>query len=382
MAMTDIGAPRLAETLPATTNGLLIIDLDRIAANWRSLAAFAAPAACAAVVKADAYGLGADRVIPVLWQAGCRTFFVATFDEAVQAKHLCPEAVVYVLNGVMTSSEAEFLSLGIRPVLSSVSQLERWARACADRRERVPAALHVDTGLNRLGIPHTEFLVASQRPELMSRIDVALVMSHLACADDPTHPMNDGQRLRFEIARRLWPATAASLAASDGMLLGQPYHYDMVRPGYALYGGQASIAAAAPVNPVVRVRVKVLAVEDVPAGATVGYSATWRASVPSRIATLAAGYADGLPRGASGPDDGSGGVVSIAGVHCPITGRVSMDLTTVEVTAAAAVRPGDWADIIGPDLTIEEVGRRAGTIGYEILTRLGRRFHRSYVGGA
>ena len=367
-------------SVPARATGAVIVDLARIAANWRALAAHVAPAECAAVVKADAYGLGAAHVIPALVGAGCRTFFIATPEEAEQARTLAPTAVIYVLDGVL---DAGYLaSLNARPVLADPADVAMWLDYGGSVGAKVPAALQIDTGLNRRGLSPSQ-LDEFVRTNTKALLDLTLVMSHLACADDPASPMNWSQREAFLAARAQLPGVPASLAASDGLMLGQPFHFDLVRPGYALYGGQAFGGGRAPVEPVVRAYARVLQVRDVPAGQAIGYSATWSTRSPRRIATIAAGYADGVFRHASGSNGLPGGLVGIGGHLCPIVGRVSMDLVTVDVTDAVpdeSAEPPQWAELIGPSLPIEAVGARAGTIGYEILTRLGRRFHRVYLG--
>jgi alanine racemase len=219
-------------------------------------------------------------------------------------------------------------------------------------------------------------------PERIGALDVRLVMSHLACADEPDHPHNARQRAAFDLRRAALPSAPASLAASDGLMLGAPFHYDLVRPGYALYGGQAFQGGATPVNPVVTVAARILQVRTVEAGESVGYSASWVASRQTCVAIVAAGYADGIARGLSAASNETGGVVMVAGQRAPIVGRVSMDLITVDVTDISGdVQRGDLVTLIGPSLTIEAMGRAAGTIGYEVLTRLGTRFARKYVGG-
>ncbi len=243
-----------------------------------------------------------------------------------------------------------------------------------------PAALHVDTGLNRLGMSEAEFAALVADAGLMARLDIALIISHLACADDAQHPMNREQLAVFNRLRAQLPKARASLAASDGLMLGKDFHFDLVRPGYALYGGQAA-PQRAPVLPVVRVSARILQVQDVPPGSRIGYSATYRAASPRRIATIAAGYADGVFRHASAANEESGGAVAIRGKLAPIVGRVSMDLITVDITDIGDPPPerGDFVDLISPELPLEAVGMNARTIGYEVLTRLGTRFHRHYV---
>ena len=373
----------LADAAPAGATGVITVDLATIANNWQALARRVPPARCGAVVKADAYGLGAARVIPALVKAGCSTFFIATPDEARLARSLAPKADIFALDGLAGDGGETFVALGVMPVLSTLDDVARWSVLATSRHANLPAAMHIDTGLNRLGLPARDVRrIAAEPGLLMPGIDVRLIMSHLASADNPADRKNRDQLLAFETLTALFPGVPRSLAASDGLMLGSQYHFDLVRPGYALYGGQASQSNPAPVLPAVSVSARVLAVHDVPPGETVGYSATWRATRPSRIATIAAGYADGIPRSASAPDGRPGGHVVIAGTLAPIVGRVSMDLITVDVTElpADAVRVGNFADLIGRGLSIEDAGYSAGTIGYEILTRLGPRFARVYIG--
>jgi alanine racemase len=364
-------------------SGVVTIDLGQLGANWRALSALVAPAECGAVVKADAYGLGADKVIPALAAAGCRTFFVATFGEADAARALVPQATLYVLNGLPPHAAREFVRLGARPVLSSLEEVHEWVEATARGGRSAPAALHLDSGLHRLGMPAPEVARLAANAALVRRLGLSLAMSHLACADEPGHPLNGEQRAAFGTSLRLFPGTPASLAASDGLMLGPEFHFDLVRPGYALYGGQASRCARTPVAPVVKVEARVLQVHDVPAGATIGYGATWRAKRPSRVATIAAGYADGVARALGTNAGEAAGFVAIRGHRMPVVGRVSMDLTTVDVTDLPGRPPvrGDLVELIGPSVSLEETGAAAGTIGYEVLTRLGRRFQRTYIGG-
>lgn len=371
--------PRLEPKAGAT--GHITVDLVRIAQNWKSVARLVAPAECGAVVKADAYGLGAGRVIRTLVDAGCKTFFIATPEEAEEARRLAPNARLFALDGLLPGSAETFARLGVLPALSTLGDVSTWAVLAEKRGARLGAALHIDSGLNRLGLTARDARRLAGDKAVMSRIDLKLVMSHLASADNPSDPKNRDQLLAFETLSALFPGVPRSLAASDGLMLGKAYHFDLVRPGYALYGGQASAHDPAPVSPVVQVTARILAVNDVAPGETVGYSATWQAARPSRIATIAAGYADGVPRSASSSPERTNGYVLIAGRKVPIVGRVSMDLITVDVTdlPAEAVGAGDEAILLGPGLSIEDAGYAAGTIGYEILTRLGRRFARVYV---
>ena len=365
----------------ARATGVITVDLGAIAGNWKSLTRVVAPARCGAVVKADAYGLGVARVIPALVRAGCGTFFIATPAEAETARTLAPKATIYALDGLLDGAGETFAKLGVQPVLSTFAEAEAWAALGAARGQKFACALHIDTGLNRLGIPARDVRRLAADAGLMSALNVSLVMSHLASADNPRDPKNRDQLLAFETLSVLFRGVPRSLAASDGLMLGPAYHFDLVRPGYALYGGQASMSNPSPVKPALTVKARVLSVVDVAVGETVGYAATWRAKRPSRIATIAAGYADGVPRSASGTDGRPGGQVLIGDVLAPIAGRVSMDLITVDVTDVpeSAAQSGAFATLIGPGLSIEDAGYAAATIGYEILTRLGPRFARLYL---
>jgi alanine racemase len=372
---------RLLASAPAGATGVVIVDLARLRANWRALAGLVAPAECAAVVKADAYGLGAARVVPALLEAGCRSFFVATLEEARKVRSLAPGAAIYVLDGVLPRTEKDVAALCAIPVLSCLDEARVWVSLAGASGKAPPAAVHVDTGLNRLGMRASDIARLVDDAPLLRRLDLALVMSHLACADDPDHQMNKEQLEAFNDLRARLPAARSSLAASDGLMLGRAYHFDLVRPGYALYGGQAAPKRVMPVRPVVHVSARILQVQDVAAGTRIGYSASYRMHQRRRIATIAAGYADGVFRHASATNEASGGAVLIRGKRAPIVGRVSMDLITVDVTDLGDPAPvrGDWADLIAPGLAIEAVGAGAKTIGYEVLTRLGARFHRIYV---
>lgn len=373
---------RRAAAIPAGATGVIIIDLRQIAANWRALARRVAPAECGAVVKADAYGLGAERVIPALLAAGCRTFFVATIEEASTARRLASGASVYVLDGILPGAARDLASLGARPVIATLEEAVAWTALVKNGARAAPVAVHIDTGLNRLGMSAAE-VAQLARADIAQRLDIALVMSHLACADEAKNPMNREQLETFNRLRASLPAARASLAASDGLMLGKEFHFDLVRPGYALYGGQASPQRVTPVAPVVRVSARILQVQNIPAGSRVGYSATYRADGPRRLATVAAGYADGVFRHASATSAEPGGAVAIRGKLAPIVGRVSMDLITVDVTDIGDPPParGDLVDLIAPELPLEAVGASAKTIGYEVLTRLGARFHRLYLDG-
>jgi alanine racemase len=370
----------MASDLPIGATGVITINLAQIAENWRALARLVAPAQCGAVVKANAYGLGANHVIPVLYAAGCRAMFIATPAEALEARTLAPDAELYVLDGLFPGTAPMLHGVRAMPALASLDEVREWCAFARILGHPLPGALNLATGLNRLGLCARDVDILVSDTNTLRWLDLKLVMSHLASADDPADPKNEAQRDAFEHLRTRLPPSCTSLAASDGLMLGPRFHYDLVRPGYALYGGQAFRGGPAPVKPALRVAAHILQLRDVPAGETVGYSGTWTAPRPARIAVVAAGYADGIARSLSSIEGGDAAKVRVHGTLAPIVGRVSMDLITVDVTDVEAfVARGDLVELIGPDLTIETMGARAGTIGYEVLTRLGSRFHRLYL---
>jgi alanine racemase len=365
----------------AAARGLLTVDLAGIKANWRWLAAVARGAECAGVVKADAYGMGIEPVSKALWEAGCRTFFVATLGEGRRLKAALPTATAYVLDGLLPGTAPLYPSYGLRPVLGSLPEVEEWAAYARSVGARLPAAVHIDTGMNRLGMMASEVEALSANPAPFEAFPLTLVMSHLACGDTPGSPMNARQKAVFDALRAKLPAAPASLANSAGTLLGSDFRYDLVRAGIALYGGRAIEGRPNPAAKVVRVEARILQTREADAGATIGYGAAYTLTRPSRIATLAAGYADGFLRSISGPIGSPSPPAYVAGYPAPIVGRVSMDVVTIDVTdiPAALAQRGAWAELIGRHVGIDDLADASGTIGYEVLTRLGPRFQRIYV---
>jgi alanine racemase len=356
-----------------TSTAALDIDLGAIAANWRALGALHPSGPVAGVVKANAYGLGASRVVPVLRAAGCRHFFVAKLGEALAIRDLLPDSMLAVLNGLAPGDEAVFAQNGILPVLGSLGEIDRWAATAARLGRTLPALLHVDTGMNRLGLDTAELAILQQDHARLAGIDLRYVMTHLVSAELPGDSINAAQRERFARACAGLPAAPRSFANSSGVFLGEDFASDLARPGAALYGVNPTPGRDNPMRPVVTLRALVLQVREIPQGEGVGYNGTWRAARPSRIATAAVGYADGWPRALSGR-----GHACFDGAPVPLVGRVSMDLTTYDVTDQPAVGPGAWLELIGPNVPVDLVATEAGTNGYEILTSLGARYHRVY----
>jgi alanine racemase len=370
-------------TIPATATSddsqpVLEVDLDALAANWQLLARRAGRAECGAVVKADGYGLGAPEVARTLYEAGCRTFFVTYPGEALALRPLLADARLCVLHGIPEGGETEAATHGLVPVLNQLDEIRRWRLTASRLGRRLPAIVHLDTGMNRLGLGAAVAATLAGEPGLLDGIDLAGWMSHLSCADLPDHPMTAQQVGHFDRLLATLPAAPASLANSSGHFRGPELLRDLTRPGAALYGVNPTPEAANPMRAVVRLLGRILQVREVDAPAAVGYGADHRVTGRTTIATIAIGYADGYHRAL-----GSRGFVRIGGIRAPVVGRISMDLMTVDASAVplpvlAAVR---HAEIIGAARDVDAVAAEAGTIGYEILTGLGPRMRRVWRRG-
>lgn len=351
-------------------NLILNVDLQALRANYRLLRDRASPARCGAAVKADAYGLGMDHVIPALLKEDCDAFFVATFDEALTARALAPEAEIYVLEGLIDKNPSEFESHQLIPVISTLNGIKSMADT------PIPCALHIDTGMNRLGVPVSEIeKLLEDEPDSLSQLPLNLVMSHLACADEKENDMNAFQLKAFNDIRHKLPTAPASLANSGGILLGAGYHHHLVRPGIALYGGAPGKDFEDILNPVVTLQARILQVKTIRTGESVGYGCEWTAERDSLIATLAIGYADGYHLSFS-----KRGKALIGGQSAPVVGRISMDYITVDVTELGSdkVQVGDYATLIGQDLSLDQVAKSGNMHAYQLLTSLGPRVKRVY----
>jgi alanine racemase len=370
--------------------GELVIDLDALKANYLALARASAPAVAAGVVKADAYGLGIDLVVPALVSAGCQRFFVAMPEEGFAVRRHAPEATIFVLTGLFSRDVAAlYTEAELTPVLNSQRDVAIWEAHCGVIGRQAPCAVHVDTGMNRLGLTVAEALSLAAENSLTRALNIVLVMSHLACADEPEHPLNAAQLESFQRVREAFGEIESSLANSAGIFLGDAYRQSMTRPGIALYGGMPGLLPEPTAAPVVTLTARVVQVREVPAGQGVSYAAT-PLTRDSILAVVSLGYADGFLRAGSGagvpvrdvrPLGGSG---FLHGRHVPIIGRVTMDLTIFDVTdlGIGKVQPGDSIELIGPNMPIDQVAAAAGTITYEVLTALGSRFHRRLIGAA
>jgi len=367
----------------ATSPGILTIDLDAIVANWRKLEKTAVPAECAAVIKAGAYGCGVEPVARALSAAGCKTFFVATLDEARVARETLPSADIYVLDGFFQNSGDAFAKINCRPVIGDLNELAEWDVFCRRSGWSGGAAIHIDTGMNRLGLT----LVEAQG--IVPRINagdhgITLVMSHLACAESLNHPLNAKQVASFREIASNYSGVPASLANSSGIYLGPQFQFDMMRPGAALYGINPTPESDNPMQPVVDLKARIVQLRNVERGESVGYGATWTARRPTKLAIVSAGYADGYFRAASANDGTRGAEVIVAGKRCPVAGRISMDLMAIDVTDLPdkTARRGHMVTLLGEGITVDELAHHFGTIGYEVLTSLRNRYARIYKGGA
>jgi alanine racemase len=367
----------------ATANGVLTVDLDAIVANWRKLEKTAVPAECAGVIKADAYGCGTAPVARALAGAGCKSFFVATLDEARAARAAVPSAAIYVLSGFFQNSGEVFAAIDARPVIGDLNELAEWDVFCRRSGWTGGAAIHIDTGMNRLG------LTVAEAQGIIPRIiagdhGITLVMSHLACAETLHHPLNAKQLAAFREIASLFSGVPASLSNSSGIFLGAPFQFDMVRPGAALYGVNPTPEADNPMLGVVDLKARIVQVRTIERGESVGYGGTWTARRPTKLAIVSAGYADGYFRAGSSNDGTRGAEVVVAGKRCPVAGRISMDLIAIDITDLPhnTARRGHMVTLIGEGITVDELAHHFGTIGYEVLTSLGPRYARVYKGGA
>ena len=360
-------------------SALVTVDLAALQSNYKTLSDMAAPAACGVAIKGEAYGLGMAAVAKALWAVGCRNYFVSRPMEGQELRAVLPDALIYVLDGFYAGLGEFYLRNGLMPALISLDETKAWAAETAG----AACSIHVDTGINRLGFTAHEFVELYSDADLLKRIHINLLMGHLACSDEPEHPLNVEQRDAFLTMRKMLPDVPASLANSSGIYLGALYAHDVVRAGVALYGGNPLPGKPNPMKPVVTLQAKVMQTRYVKQGDTIGYSATWKAPRDSRIAILGAGYRDGIPRKLSSSRVDGPGQVFIAGRLVPIVGRVSMDMMACDVTDIPTyeISRGTLAEIFGPNISADEAAASAGTISYELLTHLGNRYHRRYIGG-
>ena len=377
-----------SSTLPAfdAASNRLIIDLGALADNWRKMDRLSGKARAAAVLKANAYGIGIEPAAETLYAAGARDFFVANAEEGVALRPLVPDGRIYILAGMWPGNEQLFFDNGLVPIVNSQEQLAFFMSVLSERGDH-PCVLHVDTGMNRLGLTASEALALANDPARPASFSPILVMSHLACADDPEHPLNRRQLESFRAVTAAFEGIESSLANSAGVHLGTDFHFDLTRPGIAVYGGEAVNGLANPMKPVVTAQARIIQIRSVRSGETASYGASAQFSRDSRVAIVAIGYADGYHRSVSGAGvtlrqaRPSGAFGFLNGHRVPHLGRVTMDLSLFDVTdlPGNAVRPGDYVELFGNNVAVDDVARAGGTIGYEMLTSLGHRYERAYI---
>ncbi len=362
----------------------LTIDLAALASNWLHLNDKSPDVETSAVVKANAYGLGIEQVVPALAGAGCKTFFVAMVEEGVRVRACLPEARIFILNGIFSDTVATAIEFDLVPVLSTFDQISIWSAMASGR----PCAIHVDTGMNRLGLSLEEAETLGEDVALIKKSGAEVVMSHLACGDEPAHPLNKAQLERFQTIASLFKGLERSLANSAAILSNPDMHFDLTRPGVALYGGEAINDVPNPMRPVVTARTRILQICSAKKGDAVGYGATYIPKRDSKVAICSAGYADGFHRSSSGSGvplrnaNTEGGWGMLGKTRVPIIGRVSMDLTAFDVTDVPEeeIKDDPWIELFGHNIAVDDAARACGTIGYELLTGLGSRYVREYVG--
>ncbi len=358
--------------------GCLRIDLDALASNYRTLQKRLNGVPCGACVKADAYGLGLDRVAPVLAAAGCEDFFVSFLAGGIRLRAILPNARIHVFTGLAGGTPVNFSDHNLIPALNSLGDMALWSKHCTQNETAFPCDIQVDTGMLRLGLPPQELAALADDPARTNGLNIDLVFSHLACADTPAHELNAQQRNDFTRARAILPMGRASLANSSGIFLGPDFHYDLARPGVALYGANPTPAMSSPMAQVIRLQGRIMQVRHVDTPQSVGYGSSHKVEKPGKIATVGVGYADGYLRAI-----GNSGTATayIGDTAIPVVGRVSMDMITLDISDAPEhlCHPGMAVDLIGPHHDVDDLARQAGTIGYEILTSLGARYHRDYL---
>lgn len=371
--------PKIASTAietPSHSGPVLTVDLNAVRENYQYLRKTVAPSICAGVVKADAYGLGMDRIAAALADAGCTDFFVAWMDEGIDLRPHIPQSRIFVLHGALPGTASDLHQNNLIPVVNHLGQLAEWSNYARKIGKKLPVALHIDSGLNRLGMPEDEIKKLSKNPDLLAGLDLQLILSHLAIPALANHPMNESQLQSFRASLKILPPAPASLAASSGSFLGAEYRFDMVRIGSSIYGMNPQPNKPNPMRAVTRLEFPVLQIQELPVGKTVGYGCTFKTERPTRIVTLGGGFSDGYMRSLS-----NSGTIWIGDYRCPVVGRVSMDLITVDVTDIPShlVQPGSMLAILHDQYTVNHLAGEAKTRTTEILCGLGRKPKRRYI---
>lgn len=362
-----------------TQSGILTIDLGALADNYHLFQSMvSSQCEIAGVIKANAYGLGIIEIFNKLRSLGCPQFFVATLDEALLLKNHDAGANIAVFGGLFKGAENEYLEHNITPVLNSLDDIARWKNIAKEQSISLPAFLHFDTGMNRLGLSADETETLINNSNLLDGIDVQMIMSHFACANEDERSLTQQQADKFDAITAHFPKAKKSLSNSSGLFADKAYHYNLARPGYALYGGNPTPHLKNPVKSVINLKAKILQVREVKAGESIGYDASHTFRKDTRTATIALGYADGFLRSHSTHGD-KPAKLYYNNTACEVVGRVSMDLVTIDIGNMGGPNQGDWLEVLGPNQGVDDLACAAGTIGYEILTSLGTRYKRHYI---
>lgn len=362
--------------VPNHIGAVLEINLTAVTHNYHFLKSQLKTAQCAAVVKADAYGLGLETITPILKSAGCQNFFVAVLEEALSLRALFSDGEIYAFNGLFPGTQSLYSQNHITPVLNDLGQIALWQNWAKSIGRPLPAIIQIDTGMWRVGLPPQEVMQLAAEPERLEGLEIRYILSHLACSEQQNHPKNNQQLESFRHALSLFPQTRGSFANSHGIFLGPQYHFDLVRPGRSLYGLSCRASEAHGMKSAVRVYARIVQISEPSRGETIGYDATYHVKDRMKLATLSIGYADGFARSLT-----NCGIVYIGNTPAPVVGRVSMDLITVDVSKVPAhdLYPGGWAEIIGEHISADDLANAAGTNSREILVNLGKRYHRLYT---
>ncbi|MBS0271973.1 MAG: alanine racemase [Proteobacteria bacterium] len=361
--------------LASHTTSFLEIDTQAIAHNYKTLQSKLPNSTCAAVLKADAYGFGIEAIVPTLQNQGCNTFFVAHLEEGLFLRACLKNSLIYVLSGFLPNTEGLFVENTLIPVLTDFEMTKNWAKECQKRDQKLPCALHVDTGMRRSGFDQKDFSKLLESWGLLGVLDIHFVMSHLVSSHDLVDPLNEQQKLLFDSLRHHFPNVKASLADTGGIYLGSPYHYDLVRAGKGLFGLFTPPEGAPPLQPCLKLFGRILQIRQAHKGDSVGYGATYTLSRDSKLATLGIGFADGYDRRLS-----NNAFAHIQGFKAPVIGRISMDYTVIDVTdiPESLYYVGGWVELVNQALTLDILAHSIGTISRELSTRFGQRLHRVY----
>jgi alanine racemase len=377
MPLTNEASPvSQIPSLPPHITGVLEISTRSILQNYRTLQTHVPKSICAAVLKADAYGFGIKEIAPLLYQNGCRHYFVAHIDEGLFLRNILKDASIFVLSGILPETEEFFIQSSLIPILTDFGMVEKWVAASKKHGQKLPCGLHMDTGMHRSGFDQSDVTKLLESFHLIDSLEVTCVMSHLVSSHAANDPLNNQQKNLFDQFRQHFPHVKASLADTGGIYLDPSFHYDIVRPGKGLFGLFSPPSSATPLIPCLKVLGRILQIRSAHKGDSVGYGATHILDRDSKLATLGVGFADGYDRRLSNQ-----AFVEIQDFQAPVVGRISMDYTVVDVTDVpeSLCYVGGWVELVNETITLDTLAHLTGTISREFSTGFGKRFHRIYV---